>query len=119
MQAQIAESAYRYQRDVERKERLIVGVNAFEDEAQEPAAGERFRVDPAIEAEQRRRLAEWRRHRDNERVGALITQLEQTARSSENILPCLIACVESGVTVGEIGKALRRVFGEYHPPTVI
>ncbi|GIV84094.1 MAG: methylmalonyl-CoA mutase [Candidatus Roseilinea sp.] len=119
MQAQIAESAYRYQRDVERKERLIVGVNAFEAEAQESAAGERFKVDPAIEAEQRRRLAEWRRHRDNERVSALITQLEQTARSSENILPCLIACVESGVTVGEIGKALRRVFGEYHPPTVI
>ncbi|MFN4293435.1 MAG: methylmalonyl-CoA mutase [Thermoflexales bacterium] len=119
MQAQIAESAYRYQREVERKERLIVGVNAFEDRDQGSDAGERFRVDPAIEAEQRRRLAEWRANRDNERVGALITQLEQTARGSENILPCLIACVEGGVTVGEIGKALRRVFGEYHPPTVI
>ncbi len=119
MQAQIAESAYRYQREVERKERVIVGVNAFEDKDQGPGAGERFRVNPAIEAEQRRRLAEWRANRDNERVGALINQLEQTARSSENIMPCLIACVEGGVTVGEIGKALRRVFGEYHPPTVI
>ncbi len=119
MQAQIAESAYRYQREAENKERIIVGVNAFEDRDQGPGAGERFKVDPAIEAEQRRRLAEWRANRDNERVGALITQLEQTARSSENIMPRLIACVEGGVTVGEIGKALRRVFGEYHPPTVI
>jgi methylmalonyl-CoA mutase N-terminal domain/subunit len=119
MQAQIAESAYRYQRQVESKERIIVGVNAFEDKDQEAGAGERFKVDPAIEAEQRRRLAEWRANRDNERASALIAQLEQTARSSENIMPCLIACVEGGVTVGEIGKALRRVFGEYHPPTVI
>ncbi|MCS6848344.1 MAG: methylmalonyl-CoA mutase family protein [Anaerolineae bacterium] len=119
MQAQIAESAYRYQRQVESKERIIVGVNAFEDKDQGVGAGERFKVDPAIEAEQRRRLAEWRANRDNARVSALIAQLEQTARSSENIMPCLIACVEGGVTVGEIGKALRRVFGEYHPPTVI
>ncbi|BCX03482.1 MAG: methylmalonyl-CoA mutase [Candidatus Roseilinea sp.] len=119
MQAQIAESAYRYQRQVESQERIIVGVNAFEDKDQEPGAAERFKVDPAIEAEQRRRLTAWRANRDNERASALIAQLEQTARSNENIMPCLIACVESGVTVGEIGKALRHVFGEYHPPTVI
>jgi methylmalonyl-CoA mutase N-terminal domain/subunit len=52
-------------------------------------------------------------------VGALLGALEQTARSNENIMPCLITCVEGGVTVGEIGKVLRRVFGEYQPPMVI
>lgn len=117
MQAQIAESAYRYQREVEAKERIIVGVNEFEE--QESGVEARFRVDPAIEAEQRRRLAAWRANRDNEKVGALMAGLECVARSNENIMPALIASVEGGVTVGEIGKVLRTVFGEYHPPTMI
>ncbi|MBO9345444.1 MAG: methylmalonyl-CoA mutase [Chloroflexi bacterium] len=119
MQAQIAESAYRYQREVEAKQRLIVGVNAFvSDDAADPGIA-KFKVDPAIEAEQRMRLAAWRARRDAEQVGALLGALERTARSNENILPCLIACVEGGVTVGEIGKVLRHAFGEYQPPMVI
>lgn len=117
MQAQIAESAYRYQREVEAKERIIVGVNEFED--RESGVETRFKVDPAIEVEQCRRLAAWRANRDNEKVSALMAALERVARSSENIMPALIASVEGGVTVGEIGKVLRRVFGEYHPPTMI
>jgi methylmalonyl-CoA mutase N-terminal domain/subunit len=119
MQAQIAESAYRYQREVEAKERIIVGVNGYEDRDQESGAGSRFKVDPAIEAEQCRRLAEWRARRDNKKATALTAQLEAVARSSENVMPCLIACVEGGVTVGEIGRVFRKVFGEYHPPTMI
>jgi methylmalonyl-CoA mutase N-terminal domain/subunit len=119
MQAQIAESAYRYQREVEAKQRLIVGVNAFVSDGAADHDIAKFKVNPAIEAQQRARLAAWRAQRDAERVGALLGALEQTARSNENIMPCLIACVEGGVTVGEIGKVLRRVFGEYQPPMVI
>ncbi|MCS7325121.1 MAG: methylmalonyl-CoA mutase family protein [Anaerolineae bacterium] len=119
MQAQIAESAYRYQRQVERGERVIVGVNAFNEDGGASTKVERFRVDPAIEERQRARLAAWRANRDNERVGALLAQLEQAARGTANLMPVLIACVEGGVTVGEIGRVLRRVFGEYQPPQVV
>jgi methylmalonyl-CoA mutase N-terminal domain/subunit len=119
MQAQIAESAYRYQREVEAKERIIVGVNGYTTDERIADGQSRFRVDPAIEAEQCARLAQWRAKRDNETASALMTQLESVARGSENVMPCLIACVEGGVTVGEIGKVFRKVFGEYHPPTMI
>ncbi len=119
MQAQIAEAAYRYQRQVEGKERIIVGVNAFTEDEDQQLSIQRFKVDPRIEEEQRARLAAWRANRDHERVGALLRQLEETARSTENLMPVLIACVEGGVTVGEIGRVLRRVFGEYQPPQVV
>jgi methylmalonyl-CoA mutase N-terminal domain/subunit len=135
MQAHIAESAYRYQREVEAKERIIVGVNGYTTSPiplHDPRSGtgiagderiadgqSRFRVDPAIEVEQRKRLAQWRASRDAEKASALMAQLESVARGSENVMPCLIACVEGGVTVGEIGKVFRRVFGEYHPPTML
>ena len=120
MQSQIAESAYRFQREVESKQRIIVGVNEFT-MAQQPSANAqaRFKVDPAMEARQHARLAQWRAARNAERAGALMTQLEGVARSSENVMPVLIACVEAGVTLGEIGQVFRKVFGEYQPPTMI
>jgi methylmalonyl-CoA mutase N-terminal domain/subunit len=119
MQAQIAESAYRYQREVESKQRVIVGVNAFAME-QPPASSQgKFKIDPAIETRQCERLAQWRAQRNAERASALMAQLESVARGSENVMPVLIACAEAGVTVGEMGHVFRRVFGEYHPPTMI
>jgi len=120
MQAQIAESAYQFQRAIEGKERLMVGVNAYADDTETPATiGGRFTVDPAIEAAQRGRLAHWRAKRDSTRAAELMAQLETVAHTSANVMPCLIACVEGGVTVGEIGRVFRRVFGEYHAPTAI
>jgi methylmalonyl-CoA mutase N-terminal domain/subunit len=119
MQAQIAESAYRYQREVESKQRIIVGVNEFA-MAQPPASSQaKFKVDPAIEARQCERLAQWRASRNAERTNALMAQLESVARGSENVMPVLIACAEAGVTVGEMGRVFRNAFGEYHPPTMI
>ncbi len=119
MQAQIAEASYRYQREVESKRRIIVGVNEYVADESKTQNAARFRVDPAIETAQCERLAHWRASRDNERASALMAQLEDVVRSGENIMPCLIACVEGSVTVGEIGKVLRKVWGEYHPPTMI
>ena len=119
MQSQIAESAYRYQREIESKQRVIVGVNEFA-MAQAPAGTQsKFKVDPAIEARQCERLAQWRAQRNAEHASAMMAQLEQTARGATNVMPALIASVEAGVTVGEIGRVFRNVFGEYHPPTVI
>lgn len=119
MQAQIAESAYRYQREVESKQRIVVGVNEFVEGDEPRAEAGRFKVDPAVEARQRERLARWRAARDGARASELMGQLEAVARGADNIMPVLIACVEGGVTVGEIGRVLRNVFGEYQAPTVI
>jgi methylmalonyl-CoA mutase N-terminal domain/subunit len=120
MQSQIAESAYRYQREIESKQRIIVGVNEFAP-AQQPSATAqvKFKMDPAMEARQHERLAQWRANRNAESASALMGQLEHAAHGSENVMPLLIACVEAGVTVGEVGTVFRKVFGEYHPPTMI
>ncbi len=119
MQAQIADSAYRTQHAVEQREQIIVGVNEFVDGGATSDDGEKFRIDPNIELQQRAKLAQWRAERDNERASSLMSQLSDVARSSANIMPCLIACVEGNVTVGEIGTTLRKAFGEYRPPTAI
>ncbi|HEC21752.1 MAG TPA: methylmalonyl-CoA mutase [Chloroflexi bacterium] len=110
---EIQEAAYRYQQAVESGEQIVVGVNAFTTE--EGAPVERLRVDPAIEARQRERLARLRATRDNERVSALRSRLADAARGTENLMPLFIECVENDVTLGEICGTLREVFGEYHP----
>jgi methylmalonyl-CoA mutase N-terminal domain/subunit len=121
MQSQIAEASYRYQKEIESKDRIIVGLNEFKANG----AGEdsrhivKFKTDPAVEQRQRERIAAWRERRDAARAAELMSQLEQASRGSTNLMPCLIACVEGGLTLGEVGKVLRKVFGEYEPPTVI
>ena len=126
MQAQIAESAYRYQKEIESGDRVIVGLNQFKDDGrttgdERPATStrQRFVVDPAVEERQRARLAEWRARRDAGKAAELMGRLEGVAGGHENVMPCLIACVEGGLTVGEIGGVLRKVFGEYQAPTVV
>lgn len=114
MQSEIQRSAYEYQRAVEKKEQIVVGVNAFQTE--ENLTLERLKVDPAIEAAQRERLAALRARRDNQKVQELLTRLEQAARTSENLMPLFIESVENYATLGEIVGVLRRVWGEYVPP---
>ncbi len=111
IQGEIADAAYAYQRAVERGEQIVVGVNQFQ--VQETPHLERLKIDPAIEFEQKRRLAELRHGRDNARVGELRTQLENAARGTENLMPYILTCVENDVTLGEVCNTLRGVFGEY------
>jgi methylmalonyl-CoA mutase N-terminal domain/subunit len=122
MQSQISEASYQYQKSIESKDRIIVGLNEFKTGG-EKGEGDRqitkFKADPTVEACQRARLADWRAGRDGTKAAELMAHLEQAARGSDNLMPCLIACVENGLTVGEIGKVLRKTFGEYEPPTVI
>ena len=113
IQNEIQEAAYRYQQAVERKEQIIVGVNDFRVDA--PTTVERLRVDPAIEQQARARLAALRAARDSAKVAALLSQLESAARGADNLLPLFVECVENSVTVGEICRTLRSVWGEYHP----
>lgn len=114
MQNEIQDSAYRFQKDIESKAQLVVGVNAFQ--AEEKMELERLRVDPAIEQNQRARLSELRTKRDNQKVNELKATLEKAARGSENLMPLLVTCVENDMTLGEICGVLRTVWGEYQPP---
>jgi len=114
MQGEIQEAAYQAQQAVEKNEQIVVGVNAFT--VKEDLELESLRVDPSIENNQRARLAELRADRDNEKVNELLARLDTTARSSENMLPVFIECVEHDITLGEICGVLRKVWGEYQSP---
>jgi methylmalonyl-CoA mutase N-terminal domain/subunit len=119
IQQEIADAAYRYQQAVEKGERIVVGINAYQIE-EEARRLKRLVVDPAVEARQRERLAALRARRDSERVSAMLARVEAAARSSDQMLmPLFIAAVEAECTLGEICGVLRRVWGEYRPPATL
>jgi methylmalonyl-CoA mutase N-terminal domain/subunit len=117
VQREIQDAAYAYQRAIETKEQIIVGVNNFqtEEETRVPL----LRVDPKVEQAQVERLRALRQRRDQEAAETTLVQLEETARGTENILPRILACVEAYVTVGEISHRLRRVWGEYREAVTV
>ena len=117
VQQQIQESAFAYQRAVENKTQIVVGVNRFTDSSTPPI--ELLRVDPAIEQGQRDRLAAVRARRDAGKVSELLTRIETGARGTEAMLPLFVEAVEQDVTLGEICRMLRNVFGEYQPNVTI
>jgi len=114
MQNEIQDSAYKFQKDVENKEQLVVGVNSFQVEDSKDL--ERLKVDPSIEENQRKNLAKIRSTRDNQKAHELLGRLAITAKGSENLLPLFVECVENDLTLGEICGVLRDVWGEYQPP---
>lgn len=113
MQSEIQEAAYQFQKAIESKENIVVGVNAFN--VQENMELERLNVDPTIERNQIEHLKELRAKRDPTKVNELLANLEKTAHTDVNLMPILIECVENDVTLGEICGVLRNVWGEYHP----
>lgn len=116
LQNEIQDAAYQAQKAVESKKQVVVGVNAFQTE--EKMQLERLKVDPTIEQTQRTRLAELRAQRDAARVSELLSRLETTARSSENLMPVLIACMENDITLGEVCGVLRKQWGEYQSTSI-
>ena len=112
---EINDAAYDTLKAIESKEQIVVGVNALEVDEKEENKIEILRVDPAIEKQQRDRLAQLRAERDNERVNALLGRIETAAKGDENLLPLFIEAVEHEATLGEISGVLRGVFGEYRP----
>ena len=113
IQQEIQEAAYRFQRDLEANREVVVGVNRFTEE--ENVAIDLLRIDPAIEAGQRARVAAVRARRDDERTSALRTRLTAAATGDENLMPLLVECVENDLTLGEICQTLRQTWGEYTP----
>ncbi len=111
MQEEIARSSYKYQRNIESGEKIIVGLNKFL--ADEKPPENVFRVDESIRTHQSEKLKSLRERRDNVKVNSILAALETKAKGEENIMPTVIEAVESYATLGEIADALRNVFGEY------
>jgi methylmalonyl-CoA mutase N-terminal domain/subunit len=117
MQREIQEAAYRVQRAVEEGEEIVVGVNDFQ--VEETIELESLKFDPKVEENQRKALASLRKNRDNQKVHALLSHLENSAQGEEPLMPIFIECAENKVTLGEICGVLREVWGEYRPPSFI
>jgi len=111
MQNEIQNAAYAAQQAVERKEQIVVGVNAFE--VKEERSLERLKVDPAIELGQKAKLKQLRETRDQRLVEELLEKLKAAAIGTENLMPLFIECVENDITLGEICNTLRVIWGEY------
>ena len=111
IQNEIQNAAYDYQQRVERGEAVVVGVNRFQQEGDDPPRI--FRLDPELERQQVARLRELRVSRSATDVESRLAGLEQAARGSDNLIPHILNCSEAYATVGEISDRLRRVFGEY------
>jgi len=118
VQREIQESAYRQQRQVEAGERVIVGVNSFQEDG-EQAPSEILRVDPEMERAQCERVAALRARRDPAACGAALAALEARARSGANVVPAMVDAVLAWATVGEIANRLRGVFGEHRETLVL
>ncbi len=117
VQKEIQDAAFRYQQEVERKERIIVGMNEFA--IREPKPENLLTVDPKIERAQCRRLAALRRRRDNRAVRDCLSGLERVCRGAGNLMPPILSAVKAYATLGEISDVLRSVFGTYRGKVTI
>lgn len=113
LQKEIQDASYQYQMAIENGSSVMVGINKFQMESKHHL--KLLKVDPAVEKAQRVKLSRLRAERDNDKAVELLGRLDTTARSSENLMPLFIACVEAGLTLGEICGVLRKAWGEYKP----
>ena len=117
VQQEIQNAAYEYQRAVDHKEAIVVGVNSFalDEEKTIPL----LHMDESLERKQVERLRALRAKRDQAKWQAAIQQVEDTARGAANLMPVIVEAVEANATVGEISDAMRHVYGEYHETVII
>jgi methylmalonyl-CoA mutase N-terminal domain/subunit len=111
IQKEIQDAAYRYQLEVERKDRVIVGVNGFV--VKESPPDKLLKVNPRIEKEQRKRLASLRKRRDGAAVRAALGDLASACRGKRNVMGPILEAVRAYATLGEISDVMRSVFGTH------
>ncbi|MGH7235047.1 MAG: methylmalonyl-CoA mutase family protein, partial [Nitrospiraceae bacterium] len=116
-QREILEASLRYQGEVERKERVIVGVNEHVEPQAPPIP--LLKIGPEVEQSQAKRLADLRSQRDSFRMAGTLQALQEAAAGDENLMPYLIDAVKAQATLGEICAALKEVFGTYREPMVL
>jgi methylmalonyl-CoA mutase N-terminal domain/subunit len=117
IQREIAASAYRYQQEIEKGERVVVGLNRFQ-VAGEERIPDLLKVDPAVGERQVARLRELKSSRDNSAVERALAELKAAAQGTDNLMPPILKAVKLMATLGEICDSLRAVFGEYQAPAL-
>jgi len=110
-QKEIGDSAYRYQREIEAGERVIVGVNEFREEREAPI--DLLKIDERVTREQVQRVLQVRAERDNEAVRSALERVEAAARGTDNLMPPVLSAVKAYATLGEICDVFRNVWGRY------
>ncbi len=113
-QQEIANAAYTYQKQLERREKIVVGVNKYQMAEEKPI--EYLKIDPEVEKRQLHRLQEVKRTRNNAQVKVCLANLRQAAQGSENLMPYILAAVKEYATLQEICDVFREVFGVYRDP---
>jgi methylmalonyl-CoA mutase N-terminal domain/subunit len=116
-QKEIADAAFRYQRELEQKQRIMIGVNDFTVDEEVPI--EILRIDPRLEAEQVARVREVRRKRDQARCARALSALKKAAAGTDNLMPYILEAVRAYATEGEIMNTLIEVFGIYTEQAVV
>lgn len=117
IQREIQDSAYRYQKEIERGERIVVGLNRYQ--VDEEHKGRLLRVDPAVRELQIKKLKELKENRDNSKVEDALRRVKEVAQGDENLMFPILDAVKAYATLGEICDVLRDIFGEYEPITRI
>jgi len=117
IQREIQNSAYEYQRAVETRDAIVVGVNQFQNNDESKV--KTLRVDPSVEQDQIERVRALRARRDADATAAALKALGEAAQGTENVLPRILDCVEAFATVGEISNTLRTVWGEYREAVTV
>ena len=115
-QREIAESAYKYQKEIDKKRRIIVGINEYK--MDEPVEIPILKMDEKGEERQINRLKKLRKNRNSQKFERSLSRLRKAAEGDENLMPYILDCVHSYATLGETCKVLRDVFGEYVEPAI-
>jgi len=117
VQQEIQNAAYEYQRAVDEKQAIVVGVNSFALEHENPIP--LLHIDETLERKQVERLRALRAKRDAAKWAAAVKRVEETAKATGNLMPVIVEAVEANATVGEISDAMRHVYGEYRETVVV
>ncbi len=116
-QKEISDAAYRYQKEIEEKEKIIVGVNEYVIEGEQLEI-EILKIDPRVEEEQIKALKKLRSERDNLAVKRSLEELKKAAQGTDNLMPRILDCARNYCTLGEMIATLKEVFGEYKEPII-
>jgi len=116
-QREIQQAAYKYQQAVESRDEIVVGVNRFEVEEEEPT--DILKIDAELERRQVEKLKKLKSTRDNDAVKRALARVSETAAGEANLMPAIVDAVRVYATLGEVSDAMRSRFGEFHPPVFV
>jgi methylmalonyl-CoA mutase N-terminal domain/subunit len=115
-QSEIRQNAYRLKKEIDKDQRIIVGVNKFQEKAE--SQQELLRIDDKIEILQNKAMKKLKQLRDNKKVESALSAMKNAAESDRNVMPLILDSVKAYATTGEISNTFREVFGEYRPREV-